>query len=46
MFHFPDGHSIYTFTEIDEGVTLAVDSTRFLGVDDSSGENSSEWLGT
>lgn len=41
-----DGHSILTLTEVDEGLLLAVDSTHFLGVDESSGEKDPERLAT
>ena len=41
-----NGHSILTFTEVDEGLLLAVGSTCFLGVNDSSEENCTEGLGT
>ena len=40
-----DGLSILTFTEVDEGLLLAVVSPRFLGVHESSGENGNEGLG-
>jgi len=33
-----DGHSMRTFTEVDDGFSLTSEMTRFLGVDEDSGE--------